>query len=126
MSAVEPIRYYFDSHIPAAVAQQLTLKGVDVLRCQEVALTDADDVEHLEYATAHKRTLVSNDSDFREYHSLWIGQGLDHAGIIVFNRKFQGDIGKFVRELLEYHELVREGAASLEDDIFNHLIEIDR
>ena len=86
------IRYYFDAHIPKAVAEQLRLRGVDALRCQEVDLADADDVEHLEFAAAHERTLVSHDADFRELHSLWAGQGLAHAGIIIFNRRFQGDI----------------------------------
>lgn len=120
------IRYYLDTHIPKAVAEQLRLRGVDVLRCEEVDMADADDTEHLEYATAHERTLISHDADFRDLHSLWLAEGMSHAGIIIFNRRFQGNIGKLVRELFEYHEIVLAGAAVLKDDIFGVLIEIDR
>ncbi len=120
------IRYYLDTHIPKAVAEQLRSRGVDVLRCEEVEMAEADDTEHLEYATAHERTLVSHDADFRDLHSLWIGEGLSHAGIMIFNRRFQGNIGKLVRELFDYHEMVHSGAAVLKDDIFGVLIEIDR
>ncbi len=120
------MRYYFDTHIPKSAATQLRLRGIDVVRCEEVDLAEADDTEHLEYATAHEYTLVSYDADFRDLHSLWRGQGLSHAGIIIFNRRFQGNVGKLVRELSEYAELVRLGAANLQDDVFNTLIEIDR
>ncbi len=120
------MKYYFDTHLPKAAAEQLRLRGVDVVRCEEVDLAEADDTEHLEYATAHERTMVSYDADFRELHSLWSGQGLSHAGIIIFNRRFQGNVGKLVRELFEYAELVRLGAADLDRDIYNTLIVIDR
>lgn len=120
------MRYYFDTHIPKAAAEQLRLRGVDVARCEEVKLAEADDTEHLEYAAAHERTLVSYDADFRDLHSLWRGQGLSHAGIIIFNRRFQGNVGKLVRELFEFYELVRVGAAVLQEDVYNVLIEIDR
>jgi len=99
---------------------------VEVIHCQQVDMSQADDTEHLEYATAQERTLVSHYADFRDLHSAWIGQGLSHTGIIVFNRRFQGNIGKLERELFEYHEMVRLGAAVLREDIFNTLIEIDR
>ena len=124
--AQEALRYYFDVHIPFAAAEQLRLRGIHVVRCQDVELADADDEEHLEYATSHRCTLITNDSDFRVYHASWLAQGLSHAGIIIFSRRFQGDIGKIVRELFEYYEIVRLGAASLEQDVFNRLIEIDR
>ncbi len=118
------IRYYLDTHIPKAVAEQLRLRGIDVVRCEEVGLAEADDTEHLEYAAAQERTLVSHDADFRTLHSVWMGQGLAHAGIIVFNRRFQGDTGRLVRELFEYYELIRLGAATLQEDIFRTLIEV--
>jgi len=64
------IRYYLDTHIPKAVAEQLRLRGIDVVRCEEVGLAEADDTEHLEYAAAQERTLVSHDADFRTVHSV--------------------------------------------------------
>lgn len=120
------LKYYFDTHIPKAVAVQLRQRDIDVVRCEEVGLAEVDDTEHLEYATAQERTLVSNDADFRNLHSMWIGQGMTHAGIMVFNQRFQGDVGKLVRELYEFHTLIEQGIGTLTKDIYNQLIEFDR
>ena len=120
------LRFYFDTHIPRAVAVQLRQHGIEVVRCVEVGLAEVDDPEHLEYATAHGLTLVSHDLDFLNLHAEWSFQGLRHAGIVLFNRQFQGDIGKLVTTLLEWHQLIAEGAGTLENDVYNRLIEIQR
>jgi predicted nuclease of predicted toxin-antitoxin system len=60
----DQLRFYFDTHIAKAVATQLRLKGVEVIRCEEVSMAEADDIEHLEYATANRLMLVSHDRDF--------------------------------------------------------------
>lgn len=50
--------------------------------------------------------------------------GLRHCGIVLFNRKFQGNVGKFVTELEEWHGLIMEGVGTVETDVYNKLIEI--
>ena len=56
-----PLKFYTDSHIQKAVADQLRAQGVDVVRCQDVGMADADDLPHLEYATEEGRVVVTND-----------------------------------------------------------------
>ncbi|MEO8394342.1 MAG: DUF5615 family PIN-like protein, partial [Chloroflexota bacterium] len=43
---------------------QLRKKGVDILHCGEVGMSDADDSEHLLYAVQDKRVMVTCDADF--------------------------------------------------------------
>ena len=38
----------------------------------------------------------------------------------------QGNIGKLVTELAEWHRLIVEGAGTVENDVYNKLIEIVR
>lgn len=58
------LKYYFDAHLPTAVATQLRNKGVGVGRCQEIGLTQAGDPQHLEIATQQNRVLVTHAADF--------------------------------------------------------------
>jgi hypothetical protein len=96
------------------------------MRCEEVDLAEADDTEHLEYATSQGRTVVSHDLDFLELQASWSHQGLNHCGIVLFHRQFQGNIGKLVNVLSEWHQLISEGAGTVEADVYNKLIEIMR
>lgn len=118
------LKFYFDTHIPKAAAVQLRSRSIEVVRCEEVDLASADDVEHLEYATAHGLTLVSHDLDFQNLHADWLYQGLRHAGIVLFDRQFQGNVGKLVKTLSAWHELISQGAGTVEADVYNQLIEI--
>jgi predicted nuclease of predicted toxin-antitoxin system len=89
-------------------------------------MADADDEEHLEYATAQERSLVSHDRDFWEHHTAWLNQGLRHCGIVLFSNRLQGEIGKLVKELYDLYQMIEGGAGTLEDDVYNHVYEIDR
>jgi predicted nuclease of predicted toxin-antitoxin system len=120
------LKFYTDTHIAKAVAVQLRSRGIEVIRCEEVGLAEADDTEHLEYAVSQRYTLVSHDLDFLNLHAVWSHQGLSHCGIILFSRQFQGNIGKLVTDLNEWHSLIAQGAGSVEADIYNTLIEITR
>lgn len=120
------LKFYFDTHIPKAVATQLRNRGVEVVRCEEVELAEADDVEHLEYATALGLTLVSHDRDFWSIHGEWLSQGLHHTGIVLFNQRFQGQVGKLTQELTYIYEMIKGGAGTIEKDVYNQVYEIDR
>jgi len=120
------LKFYTDTHVPKAVAIQLRAQGIEVIRCEEVGLAESDDVEHLEYATSKGCTLVSHDLDFVQLHSQWLHDGQRHCGIVVFNRKFQGNVGKLVTELAEWHRLIVGGAGTVEGNVYNKLIEIVR
>lgn len=118
------LKFYFDTHISKVIAVQLRKHGVDVVRCEEVGLNEADDPHHLAYATEHGRVLVTHDADFIELHDEWLNSERAHTGIIRVNPDFQGPpgIGTIVKRLLEYHELVEGGAATVSGDFENQLI----
>lgn len=120
----KPLQFYFDTHISKVVAVQLRKRGVDVVRCEEVGLNEADDPDHLVYATEHGRVLVTHDADFIELHDEWLNSKRAHAGIVRVNPDLQGPpgIGTIVKRLLEYHELVEGGAATVSEDFENQLI----
>jgi predicted nuclease of predicted toxin-antitoxin system len=42
---MDTLKFYMDTHIPKAVAIQLRNKGIDVVRCEDVGLTESDDVD---------------------------------------------------------------------------------
>jgi predicted nuclease of predicted toxin-antitoxin system len=124
MSEQPTIKFYTDTHIPKAVATQLRLRGVEVVRCEDVGMASADDAEHLEYATAHAYSVVTHDLDFWVHHGEWLAQGLRHTGIVLISNQFQSDIGRQVKELYELFLLIRQEAGSLEEDIYNQVYEI--
>jgi len=123
---MNPLKFYTDTHVPKAVAVQLRAQGIEVIRCEDIGLAEVEDVEHLEYATSQGCTLVSRDLDFVQLHSQWLHDGLRHCGIVLFSHKFQGNVGKLVTELAEWHGLIADSAGTVETDVYNKLIEIVR
>jgi hypothetical protein len=61
---VEPIRFFFDQHIPFAVANGLRQRGVDVLTAQEARRCGLPDTDQLRFATAQRRVMVTFDRDY--------------------------------------------------------------
>lgn len=118
-----PLRYYLDTHIAGAVAIQLRTHGIDVVRCEEVGLAGTGDSQHLECATRQDRAVVTHDEDFLRLHFEWQTQGKEHAGIMFVHPRLQGrkNIGKVVKELAEYHDLIEGGAGTVEADIRNQV-----
>lgn len=57
------VRFYFDVHIPYAIALGLRLRGVDVLTSQEDGTRELADDRLLDRATALGRVLFSQDQD---------------------------------------------------------------
>ena len=115
------LKFYADTHIPKAVAGQLRLRGVDIVRCEEVNMADAADEEHLQYATAEGRAMVTHDDDFLVLHFRYQQQNLQHGGIMYVQPDLQGNIGQMVKQLYEYFELIEGGAGTLEADIANQI-----
>lgn len=117
------LKFYTDTHIAKQVAVQLRQRGVDIVRCEEVGLAEADDETHLEYATQNSRMVVSMDDDFASLHSQWQKRQQSHSGIVLVSSRLQGErnIGKIVTALYEYFQLIEAGAGTLEADIHNQL-----
>lgn len=115
------LKFYTDTHIAKAIAIQLRNRGVDIVRCEDVDMAEADDYQHLEYATIGGRALVSHDRDFLRIHGEWQLQAKQHAGIFFVQPDLQGRIGSVVKLLMEYYELIKQNAGTVEEDIVNRV-----
>jgi len=112
-----PIKFYTDVHVDKEVVRQLRQKGVDIIHCGEVGLSDADDLTHLEYATQQGRVMVSCDEEFEQYHVDWQLVNRAHAGIVFFRMGEKcKSIGFIVKTLLFLYE-----AAVYETDLYNRI-----
>jgi predicted nuclease of predicted toxin-antitoxin system len=116
-----PVKFYTDTHLDKAIAVQARQRGVDVIRCEEVGMATAQDFEHLAYAAAQGRTMISADADFTRLHAEWQASGQPHAGIIYIQPERKDDIGAIVAALEFLHQAIEGGAATLEEDVYNTL-----
>jgi predicted nuclease of predicted toxin-antitoxin system len=118
------LRFYTDTHIAKAVAEQLRAKGIDIIRCEEVGMASASDEAHLEYATREGRVLVSQDEDFIRIDAQWRQTSRQHAGIMRVPPDLQGtaQISYLVTELLFYYNAVEADAVDYATEIFGTII----
>lgn len=119
----QQVKFYTDTHIAKAVSVQLRLRGIDVVRCEEIGMATASDVEHLEYAAKEGRIVITNDDDFSRLSSQWINEGKHHSGIMYCLSEVQGEaaIGIIVKECIDLHELIKAGAGTLEADVVDQV-----
>ena len=106
----EAVRYYLDEHVDPAVAAGLRRLGIDVLTAGEAGRLSHDDPDHLAFATAEQRVIVTFDRDYLDFHNA----GTPHAGI-AFAWPTRQTIGHLVWAL----ELIH--AVYTADDMLNHL-----
>lgn len=116
-----PIKFYTDTHIAKAVALQLLQRMIDIVRCEEVDMAEASDLDHLQYAFDHNRTIVTNDQGFTEHHRRWLVRGKHHAGIFLITKN-KDNIGMIVTTLAFWHDAIESGAANLETDVYDQLV----
>jgi uncharacterized protein with PIN domain len=72
------IRFHLDENVHGAIAKGLRLRGVDVTTTHEAGLIGASDEDHLAFALAQKRVVVTHDDDFLRL----VSGGAAHAGIV--------------------------------------------
>ncbi len=82
-------------------------------------MSEADDVQHLEYATAQGRTLITADKDFIRIHAEWQAANKHHAGIIRVKPEHKDDIGMIVAYLEFLHLAIEGEAGDLDQDVYN-------
>lgn len=119
------LSYYTDTHIAKQIALQLRQHGIQVIRCEEVGLAEADDETHLKYATEANCVLITFDKGFRNRAFGWLADGRSHGGVIICKDRLQGPdgIGTIVKECVFYSEAVAASAATL-DDFRNQVIDL--
>jgi hypothetical protein len=89
------LRFQLDEHISHAVAQQLAMRGIDVVTAEMSGLLNTPDPIILEHARVNRRVVVTFDADYAALHS----RGVSHAGIAYFP-KAPNDAGVLVETLL--------------------------
>lgn len=97
----EKIRFYFDQHIPNAVAQGLRRRGVFVLTAQEANRCGSSDVEQIQFASEQELVFVTFDDDLLKLSS----ENIQHAGI-AFCSANKYSIGELIYVLLLVYELL--------------------
>ncbi len=77
----------------------LISRGVDVVSASASGMVQREDEDHLAFATAEGRALYSfNVGDFQEIHTLWVGSGRRHAGLVLSQQK-RYSVGEQIRRL---------------------------
>jgi hypothetical protein len=88
------LRFHLDENVDPAIADGLRRRGIDVTTSLDAQLIGADDEDHLSFAVAENRVIVSHDDDFlRLAASGWL-----HTGI-AYCRPHKRTIGEIVEYL---------------------------
>ena len=92
-----PLQYYFDHHVPRAIAEGVRQRGVDVLTAAEDGTHTWQDVDLLERAAALGRVLFTYDQDFLMEAAHRQQHNIPFAGIIWASGRHS--VGRYIREL---------------------------
>ena len=89
------LRFHLDEHIDPAIADGLRRRGIDVTTAVGAGLRGAPDIDHIAFALAQDRVVVTQDQDFLRIHN----EGVPHAGI-AFSPHGLRSIGLLLRSLI--------------------------
>ena len=83
------LSFYFDDDVGAKpVVAQLLARQIDAIRSTDVGMRGEPDSDHLAYAAAHGRTLITaNRRDFLVLHWAWLGAERPHSGIVIMKQR---------------------------------------
>lgn len=82
------IHLYLDEDVSVFVAELLRPHGFDVLTTREAQQLGNTDVAQLQYATAHRRAMLTHDRvDYEQLHAAALRKPQPHAGILIANRR---------------------------------------
>ncbi len=87
-----------DHHVPAAIADGLRRRGVDVLTAYEDGAAELDDPDLLSRTTQLGRVLFSQDRDLLILADQWLRAGRNFGGL-VHAHQLSVTIGEAVRDL---------------------------
>ena len=94
------IRFHLDENCDRAIAAGLRLHDVNVTVTEDAGLGGARDEQHVAFALAEGRVIVTHDSDFVVLHQA----GISHAGIIYCHQR-RHSLGEVIRRLVLIWEL---------------------
>ena len=101
----QKIKYYFDEHMPRAVAEALEKRGITVIMAVDSEMVEKDDdTEHLPFATQQQAVIFTRDKPFAGRTA----KRTDHAGLICWTGA-DDDIGGMIRVLSAFAEKYSPG-----------------
>ena len=92
------LAYYMDEHIPRAVAEQLELRGIDVLTVQQDGQTGLADPLVPQRAYDLRRLVVTQDEDYKAIAAKCWADGTDFFGISFVDR-YEISLGTIITDL---------------------------
>lgn len=92
------LAYYFDHHVPSAIANGLRARGIDILTANEDGTSRRPDDFILQRATELGRLVFTQDHDFLVIAHRWSDAEREFAGV-VFGHQMHLTIGQAVRDL---------------------------
>lgn len=115
-----------DEHVANAISEQLVRKGIEAIRLIDALPESTPDPDVLEYCHQHGYALITLDKGMRDHAASRFSEEKEHAGIFLGNKDFQGakGIGTIVKFIIFFNDAVNGGAASVEDDVYNEIIDI--
>ena len=82
------LRVYLDEDVDVLLARLLSSRGFDCLTASELGHLGWTDQQHLEWAAAEERIMIThNRVDFENLARQWWSQTRDHAGIVLTVRR---------------------------------------
>ncbi len=100
----DPVRFYFDNHLPNAVVTELRRRGIDVTTAHQAGRMRVPDDELLRLATADGRVVVTHDENFKVLVADFQTRGEEFAEIVYCDvAKYQGRFGLLLQDLLILH-----------------------
>ena len=94
------VRFYLDENVQVAIAEQLVVRGIDVVTVRDLGLLGDDDINHLERATQMNYVLCTHDSDYIQLAT----SGIEHTGIVL-GQQHKHSIGDWVNFLELVHSV---------------------
>jgi predicted nuclease of predicted toxin-antitoxin system len=104
-----PLAFYFDQHVPAAIARALRLRGIDVLTAYEDGAEEFEDEAVLARANVLGRVLFTQDEDLLTIAHRHQAEALPFSGV-VYAHQLRVSVGRCVADL----ELIANGSSPVE------------
>ncbi|MBI5759123.1 MAG: DUF5615 family PIN-like protein [Planctomycetales bacterium] len=92
------LTFYFDQHVPSAIASGLRRRGIDVVTCDQDGTSQLSDDQLLERARELGHVIFTLDADFLEIANDRMTRGQEFAGV-VYAHQLHITIGQAVRDL---------------------------
>jgi hypothetical protein len=120
-------KFLIDTNVAGSVADGLRRRRIDVVRIEDVGLAESPDPDLLEYAFQEHRIFITHDRLIWEHHAQRLQDGKHHWGIFICAHHLRGTdhAGGIIRQVVKYHDFVVGGAASIEHDFADRIIDVE-